>query len=200
MSDAAPPAPALELRPTPFDASDGVIRIDDRGRHRITWERHLPHPPERLWRAIADQDEVARWARASWAFEPRIGGAVHLCVDIEPPSEKRILDPGRVTACDPPRVLEFTIDVYRYNGPDSGEHVLRWELEPAGRGCMLRFSDTFALGHRVRSTIACGWHCMLDQLDAHLATDGAQPGTTDEQMARVYWRYRNARRPAGWPG
>lgn len=188
----------MKVRPSPFDERDGVIIIDDAGRQLIRYERSLEHAIERVWSAISNPQEVRRWAKASWDFEPWVGGRMRLILG-EQDDRNQVEDEGTVTAYDPPNVLEFTIPYYSTNGPESGEHILRWELRADRAGTVLRFSDVFAPGQRVHNAIACGWHFMLDRLEEDL--EGIDPSweSRDSEMERLYWRYRNAPRPPGWP-
>lgn len=189
----------MKVQPSPFDERDGVIYIDDAGRQVLSYQRMLNHSLERVWSAISDPQEVRRWARASWDFEPWIGGKMSLILGGEDDPD-RVEDEGTVSAYDPPKVLEFRIPYYSTNGPETGEHILRWELEPDRSGTLLRFSDVFAPGQRVPNAIASGWHFMLDRLEEDLAGAGPNWENRDSEMERIYWRYRTAPRPAGWPG
>lgn len=192
-------ATLLQVRPCPFEAGDGTIRLDADGHQTLIWERPLQHGIEQVWHTLTDGNEVRTWARASWDFEPRVGGAMTLILDHGAQAEDQIRDQGRVSAWQPQRLLEFTINYYNANGPDTGEHVLRFALAPDGDGCILHFSDRFAVGQRVPNSIACGWHFMLDRLEEHLVGTAADWSARDAEMERIYWRYRNAPRPDGWP-
>jgi len=186
------------IRPEPFDAQDGTIERDAEGRYVIAWTRQIAHPPERVWRAITDAREVGQWARGNWDFEPRVGGRMQLCLDNSLAPEDQVCDPGRVTAYEPPHLLEFRVGSYGADSAQDGEHILRWSLQADANGCVLGFSDTFEPGRRVRNSIVCGWQYMLDQLELHLSPAGSDWSTRDVEMERIYWRYRNLSRPAGW--
>lgn len=186
------------IRPEPFDARDGTIGRDDQGRYVIAWTRHLAHAPERVWRAITEQGEVGEWARGNWQFEPCVGGAMQLCLDNSRVPEERVSDPGVVTAYEPPHLLEFRVAAYEADSEQDGEHILRWSVQPESGGCVLRFSDTFEPGRRVRNAIVCGWQYMLDQLELYLSPAGSDWSTRDVEMERIYWRYRKTSRPASW--
>jgi uncharacterized protein YndB with AHSA1/START domain len=188
----------MKVQPNPFDKRDGIIYIDDAGRQVLSFERLLEYPVERVWTAITDPQEVRKWARARWDFEPWTGGKMTLVLGITNDSDGD-RDEGVVTAYTPPTVLEFTIPYYAADGPDSGEHKLRWELRSTNDGTLLKFSDVFAPGQRVRNAIATGWHYMLDRLEEGLAGTSPSWDNRDSEMERIYWRYRRAPRPLGWP-
>ncbi len=46
------------------------------GRPALRFERVLPHPPERVWTALTDTDEMFAWHPTPASFEPRVGGRV----------------------------------------------------------------------------------------------------------------------------
>jgi uncharacterized protein YndB with AHSA1/START domain len=148
-------------------------RLGNLIRHEDTYElrftRRLGHPPDRVFKALLDADDLAAWfpttiegdhsegARLTFSFRAGEG----------PPFE------GEMLVCDPPRLLEF-----RW-----GEDTLRFELEPDGDGTRLTLTDTLAeLGKAARD--GAGWHVCLDALEARL--DGATP-TTEWQA--VHPRY-----------
>lgn len=185
------------IQPEPYDERDGTLARDDQGRYVIAWSRHLTHSPERVWRAITEQAEVGVWARGSWAFEPRVGGSIQLCLDNSRPEDERIYDAGIITAFDPPRLLEFRVGAYAADTEQDGEHIIRWSVHPEEGGCLLGFCDTFAPGRRVRNSIICGWQYMLDQLEFYLSSGSCDWSTSEAEMERIYWRFRKMVRTEG---
>ena len=59
---------------------NGTLSTVD-GRPALSFERRLAHPVERVWRAVSEPDELARWfvSRAEWTpeagetFDPEVG-------------------------------------------------------------------------------------------------------------------------------
>ena len=89
------------------------------------FERRLPHRPEKVWRALTDARELARWFPASVEGEREEGASLRFVFrDGEPDAE------GRITECEPPRVLAYTM----------GAETLRWELAPIPEGTLLVFT------------------------------------------------------------
>jgi uncharacterized protein YndB with AHSA1/START domain len=134
-------------------------------RWRLTFTRFLPHPPEKVWRAITEQEHLSAWFPARVEGERRTGAPLHFVFehDEAPPSD------GAIIAFDPPAVFEFTWDV----------ETLRFELTPDGGGTLLTFLNTFGeLGKAARD--AAGWHYCLELLGFVL--DGEQP--TDDAVLR----------------
>jgi uncharacterized protein YndB with AHSA1/START domain len=141
------------------------------GRAVLRFERHLHHPPERVWAALTQRDELDGWHPTP--FELR-GEAVLYPGEHGPPME-----PGRVLAYDPPRLLAHTW----------GEDELRWLLTPAGKdGCLLELEHVF--DDRLKAARdGAGWHLCLQALRDRL--DGADAPRPDEGMA-------HERLPDGW--
>jgi predicted 3-demethylubiquinone-9 3-methyltransferase (glyoxalase superfamily)/uncharacterized protein YndB with AHSA1/START domain len=100
-------------------ATADAILEDHEGRVVLRFERVLRHPPERVWSALADVDDLRQWHPSPFELERRAGGAVAF----EPPAGVAF-GPGVVRTYEPPRVLAHSW----------GEDELRWELEPCQDG------------------------------------------------------------------
>jgi hypothetical protein len=142
------------------------------GRPALRFERRLDHSVERVWRAVTQPAELARWFVAEAPWTPRegeefeAGGAV-----------------GRITTLDPPRLLAWTWGPERYS----------FELTAAGDGCVLVFTHVFNPELGPGWQHAAGWESYLARLDAHLAggylsEEDAHAGI-DELMARYRERF-----------
>jgi uncharacterized protein YndB with AHSA1/START domain len=144
--------------------------LDEKGRAALRFERILAHPPERVWRALTEEDELSGWHPTPFQLEPVVGAALRF----RPPASVPDWPEGTVTACEPPRLLAHTW----------GEDSLRWELEPHPEGSRLTLTHTFE--DRLKAARdAAGWHFCLDTLSAMLAgrpsapsadADGVPPG------------------------
>ncbi len=87
------------------------------------FERRLPHRPEKVWRALTDAKELARWFPATVEGDREKGALLRFAFrDGQEPSAE-----GTVTELDPPRVLAYTM----------GSETLRWELSPIPEGTLL---------------------------------------------------------------
>jgi uncharacterized protein YndB with AHSA1/START domain len=91
---------------------------------------------------------------------------------------------GEVTEHDPPRRLAF------YWGDDH----LRFELEPAREGCVLRFTALLDAREKAARD-AAGWHTCLDRLQA--ALDGG--AAADDAWREHYAEYERRGLPTGAP-
>jgi uncharacterized protein YndB with AHSA1/START domain len=125
--------------------SEGILDEVD-GRPALRFTRRLPHPVERVWRAVSARDELAAWFVAP--------------LDLTGPGGRfeAMEEPGQVLRAEPPRLLEL----------EWGGETLRFELEEDGAGTLLTFVHVFADAERA-ANYASGWHAHFDRLDAHLA-------------------------------
>ena len=127
------------------------------GRAVLRFERKLAHPPEKVWRAITEPDELAHWFPATIEGERRRGAPLRF---VHPGGEGPTLE-GEVKEFDPPRLFAYTW----------GESVLRLELRPAEKGCTLVFTQTFDERPSAAS-YAVGWESCLHALEQAL---GGEP-------------------------
>ncbi len=146
----------------------------------VRFERLLPGPIERVWSYIVDADKRARWL-CGGETELTVGGRVEMLFnnkslskqpDDEPPERYRdMLDEmsfgGRVTHCDPPRLLEHT---WEFEGDHS---EVRYELEPAGNAVRLVLTHRRLNSPEEVLSVCGGWHTHLKILDAVL--NGIEP-------------------------
>jgi uncharacterized protein YndB with AHSA1/START domain len=165
--------------------TDGTYQEID-GQPALVFERRLDHPVDAVWQAVTDPDELKHWFPANVTVDLRDGGEMTFTFpdDQAPPSS------GQVTHVDPPRAFEFTW----------GEATMRFDLEPAGVGCRLRFTH-FLDDRASAARDAAGWHVCLSRLTDRLEGGDADAPTgepTDEWRA-LYDKYVDAGLPAGAP-
>lgn len=147
----------------------------------VRFERILPGPLERVWEYLTDSDKRARWFCAG-DTELEVGGRVNLDFDnaslsgdddIEPPEKYsdvagKVSFSGRVTRCEPPRLLAHTWEF----GDEHSE--VCYELEPVGDAVRLTLTHS-RLGSRSEVLSVCGgWHTHLAILVA-LLSDAKPP-------------------------
>jgi uncharacterized protein YndB with AHSA1/START domain len=132
------------------------------GRWQLRFSRSLPHPQEKVWRAITEAEHLAAWFPHRIVGE-RVAGAP---LRFEAHGDPNEAFEGEMLRFDPPRIVEV-----RW-----GDDVIRIELEPDGAHTVLTLLDTFGeLGKAARD--AAGWHECLDRLVADLA--GRDPSECD---------------------
>src|SRR5262245_20739725 len=137
----------------------------------VRFERVLPGPIERVWEYLTDSEKRGTWL-ASGLLEQRVGGSVELhyyhadltTSDDTPPDwfkgrEKGFKFSGRVTRCEPPRLLSFT-----WGGASDPNSEVTFELKPRGKDVLLTLTHRH-LGERGSVLIhAAGWHTHLGVL------------------------------------
>jgi uncharacterized protein YndB with AHSA1/START domain len=157
-----------------MDTADGQLE-EHEGRYTLRFERRLAHPPERVWRAITEPDDLRAWFPFDVEGE-RAAGAPLRFVFREGEAEPF---EGRMVAFDAPRALELEW---------GGGERLRLEVRADGDGSVLLLLNTFAEpGKAARD--AAGWHACLDALAERL--DGAPaPEAPDDRWARLHAAYR----------
>jgi uncharacterized protein YndB with AHSA1/START domain len=114
----------------------------------LTFTRRIPHPPEKVWRAVTEPEQLAAWFPMPMVGERRAGAPLRF---VTSPGEG--FD-GQMVRYDPPTLMELMW----------GTDRLRIELRADGEGTLLTLTDTFGdLGKAARD--GAGWHECLDRLD-----------------------------------
>jgi uncharacterized protein YndB with AHSA1/START domain len=130
--------------------------------YEVIFERHIPHPPERVWAMLTEPAMIETWFCARVDIALRLGGKMvehhdHVGVDVR----------GEVTRWEPPRVFGHS---WWFGGSREPQGTVVWELFPEASGTRL------VLTHRRESLDeggVAGAHVCLDVLYAVL--DGADP-------------------------
>ena len=126
--------------------------ISDRARPAIRLERHLADPPDIVWTALTDREQLRAWFPCDVVVE---GGEWHVGAAITFPFPPEVIDvtlTGTVLTVDKPRELAFTW----------GEETLRFELTPDHGGTRLVLIDQLPANAAARN--AAGWDTCLDRL------------------------------------
>jgi uncharacterized protein YndB with AHSA1/START domain len=152
-----------DSQPAELDVSPPGEIVPDGEHATLIFRRRLPHPPEVVWHAITDPEQIRQW----FATEARIDGWKGGTVDLVT-GPNRVHGTGRILEWVPPRVYEYEWNVEPNSYLPTGEaSVVRWELTPSGAGTLL------VLSHRrlTRSTATIfrrGLRTFLDRLAALL--------------------------------
>jgi uncharacterized protein YndB with AHSA1/START domain len=140
-------------------------------RWKLRFERALEHAPEKVWRAITEQEHLAAWFPHRIVGEWAVGAPLRFEHERFPPMD------GEVLAYDAPSLLEFSW------GPDT----IRLEIVPRQSGCTLILTDTLEeLGKAARD--GAGWHTCLDMLERDLAGLAPQSDSS-ERWSEVHPGY-----------
>jgi len=138
------------------------------GRVRLRFERDLAAPPEAVWRALTDREELAAWFPCDIVAEEWRSGVLLRFVfrDGEAPEFS-----GTVLECDEPRLLAFTW----------GDETLRFELSRSGGGTRLVMTDE--LDPPIAARNSAGWELCLDRLNGGVPGEGAWRVLFDRYVA-----------------
>lgn len=147
----------------------GAVRLD----------RILPGPIERVWAYLTDPGLRSTWF-AGGAMELRVGGAVDLHYDHTLISDEPIPErfratvvgqrqTGRITRCEPPRLLSFIWGT----GPTASE--VSFELFPSGSDTRLVLTHRRLPGEEEMVGAAGGWHAHVDVLHDRLHGGPVRP-------------------------
>lgn len=144
-------------------------------RWRVAFVRHLAHPPEKVWRALTEPEQLAKW------FPHRIEGEFKAGAPLRFVSDQPA-DPGfdgEMLRFEPPALMEFTW----------GSDVLRFTVTPTGEGTRLELTDTFDdLGKAARD--ASGWHACLRRLGAALDRTEVK-GSAEQEWTELLAQYQH---------
>jgi uncharacterized protein YndB with AHSA1/START domain len=157
------------------DARLGEV-LRDGDRVGLRYERRLAHPPEKVWRAITESENLRHWFPADIVGERRAGARVrmpfwpesveHGAAELEAAGvdlDDAIL-PGEIRSWDPPRLFELIWG-------DRDSDLLRFELEPEGTSTRLVFTTWLgAPGPGGHAGTGAGYHVCLDALEELLDT------------------------------
>ena len=94
----------------------------------VVVERELPHPPEKIWRALTESLLIEQWLMKN-DFEPVVGHRFDLRADWG-------VVGCEVLAVEPNRTLSYTWAAYGL------ESVVEWTLAPTATGTRLRMEQS----------------------------------------------------------
>lgn len=141
--------------PTP--PVDARVEPADDGHWTLIFVREFPHPPEKVWRALTEPEQIKQWAPYNASRDLATPGEATLTmIDGETAEDM----PAVIRRAEAPRLLEYTWDV----------DLLRWELEPTADGTRLTLRHTLADRGWV-AQVSAGWHVCLDVADHLMAGD-----------------------------
>lgn len=142
--------------------------IDVDGRPALHFERTLPHPVARVWRAVTEPAELAQWFVAPVAWTPVLGESYEA-------EGQRV----EITELVPPRRIAWSWGDERY----------AFDLTASPEGCVLRFTHVFDERHGPAAQHAAGWETYLDRLDALLAGHPIDEVEAHVPIAELHERY-----------
>ena len=158
----------------------------------VRMERLLPGSIERVWAYLTESEKRAKWL-AGGDMEMRVGGRVelkflhaNLSAEKTPPERYKKMagghtSQGRVTRCDPPRVLGITW------GDGAAESEVVFELSEQGKDVLLVLTHRRLASRADMVGVSGGWHAHLGILTDVLEGVAPRPfWTTHAQVAAEY--------------
>ena len=138
--------------------------------------RVLPAPRSRVFAALTDPDELAKWwgpngfTAPSLQLDVRVGGSYRIAM--QPPDGELFYLVGEYLEVDPPAKVAYT---FRWEDPDpeDQETVVTLSLREVGPSTGLTFMQGDFLTERRRALHDEGWTNGLDRLHELLSADAS---------------------------
>ena len=133
----------------------------------IVMERTMPHPPEKIWRALTQSSLIAEWLMEN-DFEARLGARFQFRA--KPMGNWNGVVDCEVTAIEPPRRLVYTWKggaVQNLGYGTALDSVVEWTLTPVPGGTRVRMEHS-GFGPQNASayeTMTGGWPRVLERLE-----------------------------------
>ena len=111
-------------------------------RDAVISEIEIAAPPERVFQALVDREQVSRWSNSDayqlvhWELEARLGGKWR-STSRDKTSSKLFDHWGEVVEVDRPRILAYTWFA-NWHSDQSHATMVRWELTPSASGTRLK--------------------------------------------------------------
>jgi uncharacterized protein YndB with AHSA1/START domain len=134
----------------------------------IIVERDMPHPPEKIWRALTEQHLIEEWLMQN-DFQPVVGHRFNF-------RAKPVMGWNGVTDCEVLEVIPITRLVYSWNASgeqakDGLKSIVTWTLTPHTKGTHVRMEQS---GFRPQDEggyrgMGSGWPGILGKLETAAA-------------------------------
>jgi uncharacterized protein YndB with AHSA1/START domain len=127
-------------------------------------EREMPHPPQKIWRALTQAPLIAEWLMQN-DFEPVVGHKFNF-------RATPVMGWNGVTDCEVLEIVPLQRLVYSWNAsgdqaPDGLKTIVTWTLTPRDQGTHLRMEQS---GFRPQDEVGYrgmggGWPRILARLE-----------------------------------
>jgi uncharacterized protein YndB with AHSA1/START domain len=130
----------------------------------IVVERTLPHPPEKVWRALTTAELIEKWLMRN-DFAPRLGHRFNFHATPIPNAWNGTTD-CEVLEIDPPRRLAYSWNASGEEAADGLKSVVTWTITPVDGGAHVRMEHS---GFRPRDemgrqAMGGGWPRIVESL------------------------------------
>jgi uncharacterized protein YndB with AHSA1/START domain len=164
-----------QITPTGSVAFDGDYAT-------ITFSRRIGRPPENVWSAITDPEQLQSWYMTRATITGGKGGSIDFRSG---PTQLHVT--GRILSWDPPYLFEHEWKVEPSPSMPSGEEsIVRWELARDGKGTLMTLTHR-RLSRRTAAGFAPGIHAFLDCLTAHLDGEPVPDWRSHVEELRRYY-------------
>jgi uncharacterized protein YndB with AHSA1/START domain len=131
----------------------------------IVVERTMPHPPEKVWRALTQAPLIAEWLMKN-DFEPVVGHRFNFRATPIPNMWNGVTD-CEVLVVEPPLRLVYSWNASGDEAKDGLKSTVTWTLTPTGGGTHVRMEH---IGFRPqdeggRQAMGGGWPRIVEGLE-----------------------------------
>ena len=131
-------------------------------------ERQMPHPPEKIWRALTQSALIEEWLMRN-DFEPVAGRRFTFRADPSP--HWNGVTEGEVLAVEPHRRLSYSWNASGSEAENGLKTIVTWTLTPTNSGTLLRMEQSGfrAQDERNYQGANYGWQRFLGGLERLVA-------------------------------
>ncbi len=135
----------------------------------IVMERDIPHPAEKVWRALTDASLMEQWLMAN-DFQPIVGHTATFRMDRAP--QWNGVAESTVLVVEPYRRLSYTWNATGADAATGPRTVVTWTLTPTTNGVRLRMEHSGFRAHQEHSYKGASgaWPRFLAALEQLVAT------------------------------
>ena len=154
----------------------------------LQFVRELPHPIEKVWRAVTEREHLRSWLPCDIIGDRAEGAPLRLPFWPEVLERHAFDDPGLtglVKVWDPPKVFEWTWDT----------DIVRFELEADGDHTVLTLTTWLSGKDAGTTKTAAGYHVCLDHL-AQVLDTGSAPSVVETDPSALEDAYDRSVRSA----
>lgn len=167
----------------------------------VRMERVLPGAIEKVWAYLTESQLRGKWL-ASGDMDLRVDGEVilvfnhaDLSAEKETPERYKAAEGfsmrGRITQCEPPRLLSYTWDETTNVGPSAKSEV-SFELTPRGADTLLVLTHRRLPTPEETLSVSAGWHTHVGILEDQLRGVEPRPFWSTHAGLEVQYRQRQA--------
>jgi uncharacterized protein YndB with AHSA1/START domain len=130
----------------------------------VVIERQMPHPPEKIWRALTQSALIEDWLMKN-DFEPVLGRRFNFRMEAMP-GWNGVTD-CEVLELEPPRRLAYSWNASGDEAASGMKTVVTWTLTPTAGGALVRMEQSGFRPHEQNNLrgATAGWHRFIEGLE-----------------------------------